>query len=1135
MTPPSRLLVSPLVVVVFLGCATESQKTEARLAAMQLRTQERQAAGDVEGALALLPEMAAVDPGHPKPYIRLVLIELGRGGLDQVPAELDQLGLRDAAGRLYADGMLAFFRGATSEADASFSRALELYTTRRHAAGQAACHTALGNVRDAARDFDAAVAAFEAAIPLLQEIRDRWGLADVHGNLAKVERERGDAAAALEHQREVLELREGLRDREGQARSWSEIGAALARSGAAADAVAAFERAFSIHGDLGDMSGQIRDLRAIASARLEAGASDDAVARLERALAIAAGTSDRSLAAGVSRQLGETLVAIGRTREGAELLGQAISTFLDLDDRRQVAATRAALGRARVRLGELAPARALLQESLAAAEELEDAALIADAATELGNLHLANGEPVQALLLQERAIELHRGMEDRIGERIGFHNLGAIYFAMGDLERSRRSLEEALRLAGELHDAAGVARARNMLGAVLAAQGRLEQARVEFEAAARGWESLDAPRSRALTGANLAEVLGRLGRGEEAATLLAGALAGFRGVGDVEGEAFALNLHGDLALAGGDREAALAAHHEALALATEHGFAEERLRAHAGMAAALRARGEVGAAVREALLALDEIDRLRAGLAIDTFKSQFLAGKMAHYERAVDLLVGDAGSPSAENLSAAFQVVERGRARSLVDLLAESGARLTATADPELVASERGARDELTAALATLAGAADAAARAAARERVRLAEAELERLAIEIRYRDPRYGEIAYPQPLTLSAVREAVLQDGEELLEYFIGEEKAWLWRVGRHSAALVRLPPPAEIRATVNEWLDAIERSGSDPSGRASEVEAAARVARALLPPDPLPAGQRLIVVPDGPLHHLPFEALPSGGRLLIEDHEVVVAPAAGALQALRRQAPPAPSGFLGIADPIPAVGDPQFARLPHSREEVATIAALFPATARTVLAGEAATKERLRALALDRFRFVHFASHAWVDAEDLRRSGLRLTPAGEDAGSALLSLDEIAALDLRAELVVLSACRSGGGELLRGEGLVGLTRAFLYAGTRAVVVSLWDVGDRSTAEFMRLFYRGLEAGQSPAAALRAAKLAFLASDRPLQRSVRQWAAFIMVGDPRYPDGRGSWRDASGLPPGAEAISTLNHAAGAATESTR
>ena len=177
---------------------------------------------------------------------------------------------------------------------------------------------------------------------------------------------------------------------------------------------------------------------------------------------------------------------------------------------------------------------------------------------------------------------------------------------------------------------------------------------------------------------------------------------------------------------------------------------------------------------------------------------------------------------------------------------------------------------------------------------------------------------------------------------------------------------------------------------------------------------------------------------------------------------------------------------------------IAKLFPPGETVLLTGGDATKQRLLHEMQTRFRFVHFATHGWLDPDQPKYYGLLLSPATAGGDMGVLSLDHVFALQLQSELVVLSACQSGLGEQLRGEGLVGLTRGFLYAGARSLIVSLWPINDRSTAEFMEIFYKELAQGRTIPAALRQAKLRFITSEIPARRDPYHWAPFVLVGDP-------------------------------------
>jgi CHAT domain-containing protein len=279
--------------------------------------------------------------------------------------------------------------------------------------------------------------------------------------------------------------------------------------------------------------------------------------------------------------------------------------------------------------------------------------------------------------------------------------------------------------------------------------------------------------------------------------------------------------------------------------------------------------------------------------------------------------------------------------------------------------------------------------------------------------------------------------------------------------------------------------------------------------------PAVTRLVVVPDGALNTIPFEALSrangSQTRLLLEDWTISYSPSATVLVALSRQPPPAPFGkdLIVFADPDlgrPAGGDRRdvwrsyeeeglgIGELPHTAQEARLIARVVSGA--EVLTGAAASEREAKHGPLGRFRILHFATHGLASERHPSRSALVLAVGENDPEDGLLQAREIARLRLASDLVVLSGCRTGRGRLLSGEGVLGLARAFFAAGSRAVIASLWDVHDERTARFMEAFYRRLAAGASKGEALRQAKLESLRGGGEAS-SPRDWAAFVLIGD--------------------------------------
>ncbi len=360
---------------------------------------------------------------------------------------------------------------------------------------------------------------------------------------------------------------------------------------------------------------------------------------------------------------------------------------------------------------------------------------------------------------------------------------------------------------------------------------------------------------------------------------------------------------------------------------------------------------------------------------------------------------------------------------------------------------------------------------------------------------------------VTSAEVAAALPSDSIALLEYVTGhgDEPTTLFIVRRGGVLAYVLPPIDSLSDDV-ERFTALTQSGSGPPSLANRL-GDALLARAAAG---LPAAvNALLVVPDERLYSLPFDALPlADGRPALDRFTVSMVPSATIAVELWRQ--PGATGatrILAMGDPrfpgeLPAVGGESesyrsaFAatgglpRLGASGDEVRRVARFAPSA--TVRVRDAASEAYLSSASLRRFRILHFATHALVDEQAVTRTALALAP-GEGKDGFVTPAD-LAALDLDADLVVLSACRTAGGVVVGGEGVQGLTAPLLQAGARAVVATVWPVGDQRTVRFVEDFYLALARGMPVGQALRAAKLA--SRDRAAPPS--EWAAFTLVGDP-------------------------------------
>ncbi len=513
---------------------------------------------------------------------------------------------------------------------------------------------------------------------------------------------------------------------------------------------------------------------------------------------------------------------------------------------------------------------------------------------------------------------------------------------------------------------------------------------------------------------------------------------------------------------------------------------------------------------------------------------------------------------SRSDFAQAFAVLERSRARSFLAMLAERDLVFSAdlSEDLERARGRLAARhDRIRNRMAGLSPGQDEQKIEESLQDLRALYRERDEIAEKVRQASPQLAALQYPRPLDLAAARGA-LDPGTVMLSYSVGKERSELFVASRDSALDVHSLAIGEdqLRREVDLFRRLIHdaRPGDDLGSvpMASLDGVGRRLYRALIGPaeERIARGRRLLLIPDGPLHLLPFAALvretgeeaPAGGRhhrYLAEWkplHSALSATVYAQLQATR---PPRPGEQGGPPVLLAAFGDPRYSRdsgeeiadarlrsalgrvsdlqaLPSSRREVEEIAGLYPPDARRIYLGAAATEERAKAAGS--VRILHFATHGHLDPRFPLDSGLILS-IPEEAGdgldngldNGLLQAWEILeSVRLNADLVVLSACASGLGKERGGEGLIGLTRAFQYAGARSVAASLWNVDDQGTAEMMVRFHRHLRAGLPKDEALRAAQVELIAGPVRVAGSDPQgveidatapyyWAAFQIIGD--------------------------------------
>jgi CHAT domain-containing protein/Tfp pilus assembly protein PilF len=896
----------------------------------------------------------------------------------------------------------------------------------------------------------------------------------------------GRPEPALELDQQALERFTELADVSGQAAAWSGIGLARTALGDTAGAVAAQRQALALQHGLGHVYEEGKALNYLGLALHNRGELREALDFYQQALDVFARAGEQGLwkanvllnLATVYGSLGEPDAALASTRE-------VLSLQCALGDRR----------------GE---ARAL---------------------NNLGVLSYNLGDFGAALDAYEPALALARELGDRLREAALLHNLGTAYYGLGDYEQALRRFEQALSIRraagasqGEVRTEIAIAYTRFRLGETAPA---LDLGRRAAAAASTASDAEGEMLARLLL-ANL------LTAGEPAAALAEAtkALDLARGREDRRGETAALRLSGEAHLALQQPEPASRLLEQAVDFARAVQIPAREVEALTALARAERQLDKPAEARARAEEALQLIETLRTTETDPDLRASFLAAQRAAFELEIDLLMElEKRSPGQGYARQALTVSERARARSLLDLLQEARADIREGVDPALRDRER----RLLARLNAKAGQrADLLSRPATAEHRRAAEGEvrsvldeLAQVEEEIRRSSPRYAALTQP-PLAAGTEIEGLLDGDSLLLEYWLGETRSFLWVVAPGSVTGVELPPRAQIETAARAVYDRL--SVLAPGDRRL-APAAAHLSQMLLGPVAEKLGdRRLILVADGELQYIPFGALPIPGSdlPLLARHEIVNAASASAGALQRRLSHPAPvSGTVAVlADPVFDAADPRlaaqggtptaaggqrstsssFARLPWSRREAEAIAAIaVGASAGRSLVALDFRASRATALSpeLSGYRIVHFATHGIIDSQTPALSGLMLSRVDEHGAplEGFLGLRDVYNLRLGADLAVLSGCETALGKQVRGEGLVGLTQGFLYAGARQVVASLWRIEDRATAELMSRFYRGLLIeGRPPAAALRQAQLAIREDKR--WRSPYYWSGFVLQG---------------------------------------
>ena len=957
---------------------------------------------------------------------------------------------------------------------------------------------ALASLLDEARRLDEAGEPSQAARRL-----NRAGRLQLQLNLSE------DALATYRRARALLRRSP---DPSAQVDSLNGLGAAYNSLSDCANAEAYLRRALDRSGQIGYAAGRARALLTLSECQ-NFGDHELALKTAQESLALWQSLGDK-------RGMAESYSAIGQYQYTQYNLPEATQSFeaarglwRELGAAEGQAEALIYLGYVEYRKGAWQNIFALMAQAQGLLDEEAEPYRMGQINASLARAHIESGSPELGQEKYQQALDYYRRTPDRRAVAAMIWGLGNAHYLAGRYDEALSHLQQALAAAEIIKDPTLAGLCNEYIGRTHAATGHVASALRHFDVArglfARAKNPMEVARVRALAG----RIHAQQGQVEKARGHYRAALETFRALSDHLNESATLYALGSLELGRNNLDAA-----------------EDYLRRSI----------EVTEGVRRESTSSD-------------LTAAFSATVHERYEAYVECLMHRHAADPSRGLDAlAFERSESARARSLSELLRATGASLVPGLAPELAGREQSLRQSLRVKedeRVTLLGRKykKAALDALNAELTRLGE-EYGRVEEIIRARHPAYAQVVGASGWDLPRIQGQVVGDDETLLlEYSLGTERSYMWAVTRRGLKSYELPPRALIEGAVERAYELLSVKPREGGGDVA-AEAVRELSRMVLSPvaEELRGKRRVVVVADGALNYVPFRLLsaaPDGGDPLVAGYEVVNAPSASVLGQLREEA----ARRRPHAKTLAAFGDPVFlanyamrkgtrgvAKVAELRRmeakglvsqlrdvkvegdstmdaasaqplfwaglELANLRAAAGGADTLVASGFDATPERLQATDLSEFAILHFATHGRLDPLRPENSGLLLSTVDTEGGehSGFVGLRDIYSLRAPVGLVVLSACRTALGKEVRGEGMIGLTRGFMYAGASSVVSSLWKVDDEATSELMKRFYENmLRRGMTPAEALGAAQNSI--RQEPRWRSPYYWAAFTLNGEYR------------------------------------
>ena len=945
--------------------------------------------------------------------------------------------------------------------------------------------------------FQRALENFRTALGIAREIGDRRSEGRYLGNMGIIFANLAQYNKALGLQKQAIKIATEVGDKKAEVTWLNGMGYTYRNLGQYEKALAAHQRALEIAQQIGDRKWESLNIGNIGTVYLYLSQISQALKQYELALQIDREIRDNTSQGTWLTNIGLCYWHLGNYRKALAYYQQALTVLREIGDKSEEGRTLGAIGLAMWKLGNYSEALEYYDQAISIARKIGDRNGESRWLANMGNIFNDLGRFSVALEYYNRARRLANEIGDKSQEGVWIGNIGMIYYTIGNyskaLEYYKQSLEIVRGIGSKINEGIFLGN----VGAVYEQSGDL---------------------SRALK-------------------FYTQALKIARETKDKNNEGYQLNNLGSLNLKMKRYAQSVIDYRKALEVAQEITDPAIIWEAHAGLGAAYEKTGQYSKSLDEYKLAVKEIESVRNSLQFEEQKSGFFENRIQIYAKLIHLLsVLDQKEPAGKYASMAFEYAERAKARALLDMIYEGKIFHNLSEIPEDVRNKflknekelEKKHTDLSNELAKVEPQRDANLIFTLNSEINALQTKKAHLLEKIKRKFPRYHQLTNPKTLTAEEVQREILDDNQILIEYLVGQQHLFVWALTKSDLkfrALDLTRGELEDRLAQISPLFQKEKAAQDiqidhrwANIQADRLHDLYQILIEAPVGDVIKPGMEVIIVPDGVLHYFPFEILVTElkGNTIhywVETHPISYAASASLLNPKLEWEGHAGSDFLAFGNPdfgseqskgiitwvnslVPfksILRGTRFEPLPYSELEVEAIAENF--SDRAVLTGRQASEARFKKIAPE-YRFIHLATHNITDDRHPMYSKIILAQTGNQKEDGYLQTYEVYNLRLNADLVVLSGCNTGLGRLSRGEGIIGMARAFLYAGAPSLVVSLWPVKDESTAELMKLFYRNLKAGMPKNQALQKTKVELIRA-KGWKRDPFYWGAFVLIGD--------------------------------------